>query len=517
VSVRIGIDVGGTNTDAVLVDGADRVLARAKVPTTPDVVSGIRGALERVLTPAPAQPVTAAMLGTTQCTNAVVERRGLRNVAILRLGAPATSAVPPLADWPDDLRNAVAGPVALVRGGHDYTGRELAPLDGGAVRRLAARAAEERAPIAILGVFAAVNAEHERRAADICAEVAGADHPVSISSEIGSIGFLERENATVLNAALADVARLATTSFEVAVRAGCGAPVCYFTQNDGTLMALDYARRHPSLMLASGPANSMRGAAYLSGVTGALVVDVGGTTTDVGIQVDGFPREAPFVVDVGGVRTNFRMPDVVSLPLGGGTIVRQREGRVTLGPDSVGYRLSEEALAFGGPKATFTDVVLALGRAELEVPVPRPALKRDVAERAYRAALELLERGIERMRPSAEPLPLVAVGGGSVLLPGSLGGNLDVRRPADYAVANAIGAAISEVSGSVDRIVALDGRGTEAVREDVRREAVAQAVAAGADPGAVRVVLWEEIPVAYLPGNAMRLRVKAAGPLVHGR
>ena len=517
MSLRIGVDVGGTNTDAVVLDGTDRVVARAKVPTTPDVVSGIRGALDSALASASSEPVTAAMLGTTQCTNAVVARRGLRGVAILRLGAPATSAVPPLVDWPVDLRAAVAGPVATVHGGHEYTGRELAPLDEDAVRRLAARAAEERTPIAIVGVFSAVNPAHERRACELCAEVAGAEHPVSLSSEIGSIGFLERENATVLNAALVDVAQLATSSFEQAVHDACGATACYFTQNDGTLMELDYARRYPSLILASGPANSMRGAAHLSGVSHALVVDVGGTTTDIGILVNGFPREAPFVVEVGGARTNFRMPDVVSLPLGGGTIVRQREGRVAVGPDSVGYRLLQEALAFGGEQVTFTDIVLALGRAELGVPIPRPILARDVAEQAYEVALELLDRGIERMRPSAESLPVIAVGGGSVLLPESLGRDLDVRRPADYAVANAIGAAISEVSGSIDRIVTLDLRAADSMRQAVVREATAQAIAAGADPGAARIVLWEEIPMAYLPGHAVRLRAKAAGPLVRSR
>ncbi len=517
MSLRIGLDVGGTNTDAVLMDETSRVLARAKVPTTRDIASGITAALAAVLGHGPAEPVVAAMLGTTQCTNAVVARQGLRIVSVLRLGAPATAAVPPMADWPDDLRRAVAGPVSIVPGGHDYNGRELAPLDENGVRRSASAAAERGMPIAIVGVFSSVNGDHERRAAEICLREAGADHPVSISSEVGSLGLLERENATILNAALTDVAHLATKSFEEAVRSACGARTCYFTQNDGTLMAIDYARRYPSLMLASGPANSMRGAAYLSKVTDALVVDVGGTTTDIGILVNGFPREAPFVVDVGGARTNFRMPDVVSLPLGGGTIVRNDGGRVRLGPDSVGYRLPQEAMAFGGAQATFTDVVLALGLAELDVPVPRPGLARDVAEGAYRAALDILDRGIERMRPSAQVMPAICVGGGSVLLPGVLNGNLEVHRPPDYAVANAIGAAISEVSGSVDRIVDLGSRDVEFVRDEVRSEATAHAVAAGAEFSGVRIVLWEETPIAYLPGKALRMRAKAAGPLAYQR
>ena len=512
MTLRIGVDVGGTNTDAVLMDSADRVLAWAKTPTTADVASGIRAALASVVLRAAGKQVAAAMLGTTQCTNAVLERRGLRRVAILRLGAPATAAVPPLADWPVDLERAVRGPVRMVAGGHEYTGQELARLDEDGVRRAATEAAEAQMAVAIVGVFSAVNPGHEVRAAEICAEVSG-DTPVSISSEIGSVGLLERENATVLNAALTDVARLATASFEEAVRAECGARACYFTQNDGTLMAVNYARRYPSLMLASGPANSMRGAAYLSGVGTGLVIDVGGTTTDVGILVNGFPREAPFVVEIGGVRTNFRMPDVVSLPIAGGTIVREARGTVTVGPESLGYRLTSESLAFGGGQPTFTDVVLALGKADLDVPVPRPRIPSGLAERAYRAAMEMLDRGVDRMRPSAAPLPAIGVGGGSVLLPEYLDGNLEVRRPADYAVANAIGAAIAEVSGSVDRIVALGSRSVDEVREEVRAEAIERSAAAGADPGSVRVVSWEEIPVAYLPGNAVRFRAKAAGAL----
>jgi N-methylhydantoinase A/oxoprolinase/acetone carboxylase beta subunit len=514
LSLRIGIDVGGTNTDAVLMDASDRVVARTKTPTTADIIAGIRTALSDVLSPAPQAPVTAAMLGTTQCTNAVVERRGLRSVAILRLGAPSTAAVPPLADWPNDLRSVVAGPVSFLAGGHNYTGRELSPLDEDGVRRAAGEAADRGLPIAIIGVFSAVNPEHERRAGEICAEVAGPKHSISLSSEIGSIGFLERENATVLNAALADIARIAIDCFEEEVRRACGVARCYFTQNDGTLMALTYARRHPSLMLASGSANSMRGAAYLSGVADALVVDVGGTTTDIGILVNGFPREAPFVVDVGGARTNFRMPDVVSLALGGGTIVRTLNGEVRLGPDSVGYRLSREALAFGGNQATFTDVALALGIADLEVPVPRPKLDLEMAAQAYRLGLEMLNGGAERMRPSRDVWPVIGVGGGSVLLPEFLDGNLKVQRPDDFAVANAIGAAISEVSGSADRIVVVGSGNRESAHEQVREEARAQAVAAGADPSSIRLVFWEEIPVAYMPGNATRLRAKAAGPLV---
>ena len=123
-------------------------------------------------------------------------------------------------------------------------------------------------------------------------------------------------------------------------------------------MDLEFAIRFPVLTIGSGPANSIRGAAYLTGRTDAIVVDVGGTSTDVGVLVRGFPRESSFGVEIGGIRTNFRMPDLVTIALGGGTIVSED----ALGPESVGYRILEEALVFGGSTPTLTDAGVAAGR-----------------------------------------------------------------------------------------------------------------------------------------------------------
>lgn len=147
-------------------------------------------------------------------------------------------------------------------------------------------------------------------------EVLGDDFPISISSEIGSVSLLERENATILNAALVDVAKTTSESF-IAALAGeniTGAEV-YLCQNDGTLMSAEYAMRYPILTIACGPTNSIRGASFLTGLKDAVVVDVGGTTTDLGVLTHGFPRESMLAVEIGGVRTNFRMPDIISIAL----------------------------------------------------------------------------------------------------------------------------------------------------------------------------------------------------------
>ena len=188
-------------------------------------------------------------------------------------------------------------------------------------------------------MFAPVSARHELLAAEIVKRELGEVH-VSLSHEIGSIGLLERENATILNAALAGVAREVARAMRSALAAHGLTPVTFFAQNDGTLMALDQALRYPVLTIGSGPANSVRGAAFLTGAADALVADVGGTSTDVGVLVNGFPRESSQGVEIGGIRTNFRMPDLVTIALGGGTVMsRATTGGVRVGPRSVGYRL----------------------------------------------------------------------------------------------------------------------------------------------------------------------------------
>src|SRR5215472_11724838 len=346
--LRLGVDVGGTNTDAVVLDGDDRLVAKAKVPTTPDVSEGIDLAITAVLGSPSVTPdrITHVMLGTT---HAILERRGLRRVAVVRLGAPATEAVPPLSTWPPDLRVAVSAGEVVVGGGFEFDGRPLAPLDEEAIARFVEPIAERVDAVAIVSVFAPVSPEHELRAADRVREVAGSNVDLSLSHEIGTVGLLERENATVLNATLGGVTRRVAQALSSALNAHGLEPLVFFAQNDGSLMGLDYALDHPVLTIGSGPANSIRGAAHLSGLDDGLVVDVGGTSTDIGAIANGFARESTAPFEIGGVRTNFRMPDLVSLRLGGGTVLRFPDRRApTLGPDSVGYRLAETAMVFGG-------------------------------------------------------------------------------------------------------------------------------------------------------------------------
>jgi len=511
--IRLGIDVGGTNTDAVVLDREDRLLAKAKVPTTPDVTGGIRAAIDRVVTAGEfdLSRITHVMLGTTHATNAVLQRRDLRRVAVLRLGAPATFAVPPLSGWPEDLRGAISAGEAIVGGGIEFDGRDLSPFDADEAARFLGSVAGQADGVAIVSVFAPVSERQELEAAEVVKRELGDTH-VSLSYEIGSVGLLERENATVLNAALAGVAQHVAEALTDALEAHGISATTFFAQNDGTLMALDYAVRYPVLTIGSGPANSIRGAAYLTGARDALVADVGGTSTDVGVLVSGFPRESAQGVTIGGIETNFRMPDLVTIALGGGSVVSGPRSEVAVGPQSVGYRLTQEGLVFGGSTPTLTDAAVACGRADLG-DVGRTAAHRDVLTEAIRRSDAMLADAIDRVKTSREDRPLIAVGGGSILVPSELAGVSEIHRPDHFDVANAIGAAIASVSGEVDRIFQLGSGGRQAAIDEASSEARERAVRAGADADHVEIVEIEEVPLAYLTNPAVRIRVKAAGPL----
>ena len=513
LDLRLGIDVGGTHTDSVVLDRDNNVLAKTKQPTSLDVTTGVRAAIAAVISQPGVETarISHVMLGTTHATNAVLERRRLHSVAVLRVGAPSALAVRPLFGWPEDLVAAIGGYSEIVRGGFEYDGREIVSFDAEATRAFFMSVKGKVDAVAISAVFSPMSGAHELAAADIARDVLGDDIIVSLSHEIGSLGLLPRENATVLNAALTEVARevadALTTSLD---EHGIDASVL-FAQNDGTLMALDYAVRFPILTIGSGPANSIRGAAFLTGLTDALVADVGGTSTDFGMLVNGFPRESAAAVDIGGVSTNFRMPDVLAIALGGGTVVRQTGAGVELGPDSVGYRLSQEGLSFGGSTPTVTDAAVHAGRAQIGT-VPVPTEHASALTSALGVVDSMIADAVDRMKLGRGDVALIVVGGGSVLIPDSIPGVSKVLRPDHYDVANAIGAAIAQVSGRWDEVVSLAPGRTEAIAAACAH-ATARAIQAGADPEHIEIVEIDEIPLAYLTEPVARISVKAVGPL----
>ena len=510
--MRIGIDVGGTHTDAVIMDG-NTVVTSTKVLTSADVMEGVANALDTVLSDSglPNDQIQSVMIGTTQFTNAIVERRQLAKTGVFRLCLPSGRGLPPMVDWPEDIADAVGRHAYTLHGGYLYDGWPVADLDMDEIDRAIADAKSKGLKnFAVSSAFSPMNADPE----DLVAErirAAIPDAHITCSQSFGRLGLMERENAAILNATLLQFADTVVSAFLSALRQrNLNCPV-FISQNDGTLMNADFVRAFPALTFASGPTNSLRGAMLLTGLEDAIVVDIGGTTSDIGVLQAGFPRESNSVIKVGGVRTNFRMPDIQAIGLGGGSLVS--EDGETLGPQSVGHRLTSEGLVFGGNTLTATDIVVASGHEKIGDANAVSHLSPDLVETARKKMLTILDRGIDMMKPGAVQMPVILVGGGSVLVTGDLKAASNVLRPEHAGVANAIGAAIAQVGGESEKIVSYQAIAREDAIAELTREAELRATDSGAQQDSLRVVDIEETEVPYMGQETMRVRVKVIGDL----
>ncbi|WP_374944393.1 hydantoinase/oxoprolinase family protein, partial [Sphingomonas sp.] len=376
---------------------------------------------------------------------------------------------------------------------------------------LDARARGLRA-VAITSNFAPIRPDLEVRAEAIFRAVMP-DARITLSHQVGGLGLIDRESAAVINASMAALAESIVGSLVQAFASlGIAAPI-FISQNDGTLITTAQAATYPIFTCSAGPTNSIRGAAFLTGLDEAVVADIGGTTTDVGFLSRGFPRETAMPKLIGGVRTNFRMPDILSIGLGGGSVVRAGESECEVGPDSVGHRLQTEALAFGGSTLTATDIAIAAGQATIGEPSRVAGLTHAMVGAALDRIHRLVEEAIDRMKTSEQPLPLILVGGGAILINRPVAGTSRVLRPDHATVANAVGAAIALVSGRVDKLYDVAALGRDAALDMAKAEARAAAVAAGAAEATVEVIEVVELPMTHMKAGTTQIRVRAVGEL----
>lgn len=454
--LRLGIVVGETGTDCVLIDADFTMLGAVRQPATPDVMSGIEAVLEQILTQTAIDPaqITAVMLGTSHCFTALLEGKQLAKVGVIRMGQ-AKSTVPPLCEAPEWLRETVGLRYLQVAGGHEMDGS----ISGNEPSRREIEAfllrKENRGmeSVVITGTFSPINDAHERMVAAWVRDMLGNDFPVTCSHELGSVGFIERENAAILNAALAKVMTQALKGLGSLLKRKRINAAVYFTQNDGTLMSYEYALRFPIRTLRSGVTNSFRGASFLTGVEDGVVVDVRRSTTNIGVLEGGFPKEGRRGQYIAGVRVNVHMPEIVSLPFGGSDPLDDTN-------------------------------------------------------------LDELYHAVQRFQPRYEPLPIVFVGEGSSRFvshfkyPWS-----EVLWPRDHPYVNAIGACIAPISGNSDRMYWLDTMTQADAVERAKQETIKAAIQAGARPETVVIQTVKTIPLAYVPSKALRIKVKAVGSL----
>lgn len=337
----LGVDTGGTYTDAVVLDeAADRVVASAKSLTTrPDLALGVGRAIDAAIDKAGIAAAQVAMvsLSTTLATNALVEGQGGR-VALLFIGFDAAEL------GRAGLTEAMKGdPVVLLAGGHNHAGAEVAPLDMALLEAEVARLAPEVTGFAVASAFATRNPAHENAARAVVRRLS--TRPVTCSHELSAgLNGPRRALTAVLNARLIGMIDRLISACEGHMAAlGIDAPLMV-VRGDGALVSAHLARERPIETILSGPAASIAGASWLTGEPDALVSDIGGTTTDVCLLKDGKPAIDPMGARVGAFRTMVEAVAMRTTGLGGDSEVHLLDGLETglrLGP----RRLMPVALA----------------------------------------------------------------------------------------------------------------------------------------------------------------------------
>ena len=310
-TLGLGIDTGGTFTDAAIVDVASNsVVAAAKAPTTHyDLAVGIMDALDR-LPPELLAQVELVSLSTTLATNAIVEGNGAP-VCLVLIGYDEGL----IRNYNLDRLLPTAN-IAYVGGGHRSTGEEAAPLDESALEQVARKYAGSVAAIAVSGFFAVRNPEHELRARDVLAELTGL--PITCGHELASeLDSVLRAATCALNASLVRLLRDLMLSVQRALASlSVDAPLMV-VRGDGSLMRVEMALERPVETILSGPAASVVGARALTQLDDMLVVDIGGTTTDIAVVRGGLPLLNNEGARVGRWRTLVRAVQTTSSGLGG--------------------------------------------------------------------------------------------------------------------------------------------------------------------------------------------------------
>ena len=353
----IGIDTGGTYTDAVLFDEERGVLAKAKSLTTrADLALGIGAVLDAVIREGGIAPTEIGMVSvsTTLATNSIVEGLGPR-VCLVAVGfAPADLE---RAGLREAMRNDA---VVHLTGGHDCFGDELVPLDLGPLRHWIADHGDAVGAFAVAAHFSVANPAHEDEVRAFIEEATG--RPVTCSHDLtAKLNGPKRALTSVLNARLIGIIRhlVDATSALLGAR-GIGAPLM-IVKGDGSLLSLGEARKRPIETILSGPAASIVGASYLTGARDAMVSDIGGTTTDVGLLRDGRPRLDPNGATVAGLSTFVEAVAMHTFGLGADSEVRRSSdgASLVLGPRRV-IPVSLLAAGHGAPVHEALDRQLAM-------------------------------------------------------------------------------------------------------------------------------------------------------------
>ena len=507
----LGIDVGGTHVDIVAVNNKEQIIAFHKEQVSEHLEKNILDAINRVMSSGlRAEDCNRIHVGTTLAINSLLELKSLYRVGVIRI-AGHHPELPPAFNWPTEKKRAIVAGFETISGGKEYDNKPIGTFNASdvifALDKLIHAGAES---IAITGVFSPLYSDEEDHVAQIISDSMYNNIPITRSHTVGGLGFVERENNTIINASLKKVIRQHFNYIEDELKKmGFDCDVL-ITQNNGTLLSLQQAMDFPIRTISSGPTNSLNGACKLAKLDHAIVIDIGGTSTEIGVVENGFPRYSSSGAMIAGIPTHFMLPAIEVLALGGGSIIHHQHDCFIVSSESLGDRLFSESLSCHGDVLTLFDVGNVIQNHIPENGV-MPTLKLEQAELIMTQMMAQLDDGIQNILMDRETKVLF-VGGGSQNIPQHFLQET-MLRPAFYQVANAYGAALAEVCGTVDAIHEL-AKNRQDIIDELALRAIHQAIANGAEPGSVRIIEKRLLPFYYMSNQLTRIIITAAGRMV---
>ena len=479
----IGLDVGGTHTDVVLV-GRNGLIKEVKIPTDPsDLFSCVLAGLSAITRDHDAEKISRIVLSTTLTTNAIVQNK-TQPVGMIVTGGPGID--------PEFYRTnsdyyAVAGSI-------DHRGREIDPIDPGEIKDIIARFKTKGIEhVGVVGKFSVRNPSHELEIGEILKasfEKVFMGHRIS-----GNLNFPRRIATTFLNASVYPIHKKFYHAVQKSLEAkGLNLPL-RLLKADGGNMRFNSTIEHPAQTILSGPAASAMGAlAFGPQKEDTLVMDIGGTTTDMAVLVNRSPVLDPLGIELGRHKTLIRSLETLSIGIGGDSAVRVSKGKLKVGPDRLG-----PAMAYGGPAPTPTDALFILenisdGSREKAVEGMEPvasalgfsvrACAAEIVDVTCKKILSAARQLIWRINSKpvytvhelqegyvVRPESILVLGGPAPYFARHLENNSDyqVRVVPKWKVANAIGAALARTTCEVTFFADTERRVAQAPEENFRQ------------------------------------------------
>ncbi|MBD7936414.1 hydantoinase/oxoprolinase [Cytobacillus sp. Sa5YUA1] len=517
--MRLGIDVGGTNTDAVIIDDSGNIKAWSKQLTTSNLGETIYETAKIVLNEANVKPesMKGVFLGTTHVLNELYYPKNLAKTALIRL-TKKPSKIKPGLFWPSHLSKYIIKEFHLETK-YDFT-RQIPhydEIDHESVFKMIKELEKAKVEsVCIVGAFSSFYEDEENNLKKVIASHMPS-LSVTVSNEIGSIGFLDRENASLLNSMLSFVMKDALSSInDIFKNLGLHCPY-WITQNDGSLMKVEEAIKLPIFTIGSGITNSLRGASKLTGLKNFIGIDVGGSTIDIGMVSHGHPQTEEGPVKVLDIPVNVRLPKVHSLSTGGGNLVNTHNGDLLI-EDTIASDITKDGLAWGGELWTISDSFLKIFPHSFKDKHIKyenlEGISTEDCLKVVNTVSSRIREKIRQLQPKDQYVPLVLVGGGSPLLLNNIFTKFDKAiQPVGYQICNAVGACYAPLSSSLDKVFWLNDRTKEEIVEREKERVITELIHKGAKPETIKINRVEEFPFDYLKGEMFRLKIMAFGDL----